>query len=375
MNTLTLKLSLAFTLVVLIAVGIMAFLVNRATTSEFGAYLAHQQAMGGMMGPGMGRMMGFIGEAERGFLDSLTRWLTVSGLVAGGLAFILGLALARQISSPLRLLAAAARRIATGDMTARVKVQSKDEVGQLSVDFNDMADALSRNQQLRRQMTADIAHELGTPLSVIQGNLEAMLDGVIPLTPQQVASLHDQSLLLSRLISDLRQLSLAEAGQLKLNRSPTDLASLVQHTIEAMQPSAQTAGVSLTVSLQPELPKTGADPDRIAQVVHNLLSNAIRYSSEGGRILVNVEMKGRDLLQVSVSDTGSGILPEDLPRIFDRFYRADHSRTKSTGGAGLGLAIAREIVNAHGGRIWAESQPARGSTFFFTLPVSPSSQP
>jgi two-component system, OmpR family, sensor histidine kinase BaeS len=373
MNTLTLKLSLAFTLVVLIAVGIMAFLVNQATTSEFGAYLVHQQAMGGMMGPGMGGMMGLIGEAERGFLDSLNRWLIVSGLVAIGLAFLIGLALARQILSPLRLLATATRRIATGDMTARVKVQSKDEIGQLSVDFNDMADALSRNQQLRRQMTADIAHELGTPLSVIQGNLEAMLDGVIPITPQRVASLHDQSLLLSRLISDLRQLSLAEAGQLKLNRSPTDLSSLVQHTVEAMQPSAQTAGVSLTVSLQPEMPKTVADPDRIAQVVHNLLTNSIRYSSEGGRILVKLEMKDRDLLQVSVSDNGSGILPEDLPRIFDRFYRADRSRTKATGGAGLGLAIAREIVNAHGGHIWAESQPTRGSTFLFTLPVSSSS--
>ncbi|MBM2831200.1 MAG: hypothetical protein HW414_252 [Dehalococcoidia bacterium] len=373
MNTLTLKLSLAFTLVVLIAIGIMAFLVNRATTSEFGAYLSHQQAMGGMMVPGMGGMMGFIGEAEKGFLDSLNRWLIVSGLVAGGLAFLIGLALARQISSPLRLLAAAARRIATGDMTARVKVRSKDEVGQLSLDFNDMADALSRNQQLRRQMTADIAHELGTPLSVIQGNLEAMLDSVIPLTLEQVASLHDQTLLLSRLTSDLRQLSLAEAGHLKLNRSPTDLTSLVQHAVEAMQPSARTAGLSLTLSLQTGLPRTVADPDRIAQVVHNLLTNAIRYTSEGGRILVSVEMKGRDLLQVSVSDTGSGILPEDLPRIFDRFYRADHSRTKATGGAGLGLAIAREIVNAHGGRIWAESQPARGSTFFFTLPVSSSS--
>jgi two-component system OmpR family sensor kinase/two-component system sensor histidine kinase BaeS len=317
-------------------------------------------------------MMGLMGEAERGFLDSLNRWLGISSLVAGGVALLLGLVLARQMSAPLRRLVGASRRIAGGDLAARVRVESKDEIGQLSEAFNDMADALDRSQQQRRQTIADIAHELGTPLSVIQGNLEAMLDGVVPFTQQQVASLHDESLLLSRIISDLRQLSLAEAGQLKMNRLPTELTGLVQQAVEAIQASAQARGLSITASLPPDLPLALIDPDRIAQVVRNLLTNAIRYTSEGGSISAKVERLDGDWLQVSVSDTGSGISPEDLPNVFDRFYRADRSRSKTTGGVGLGLAVARELVTAHGGCIWAESQLGKGSTFSFTLPAPPS---
>lgn len=372
MRSLSVRLSLAFLIVVLLAIAIMAILVNRATTSEFGNYLAHQQAMGQMMGRGAGGMMGPLDSAEQGFLNSVNGWLDISALVAGGLAVLLGIVLARQISAPLHRLASASRRIAGGDLDARVKVESKDEVGQLSSAFNDMATALARDHRLRRQMIADIAHELGTPISVIQGNLEAMLDGVRPLSPEQIVSLHDETLFLSRIVSDLRQLALAEAGQLKLNRESTDLAHLLQHAVEAMQPSAQDKKLSLTASLPQDLPFAAIDADRITQVVRNLLTNAVRYTAEGGSIVVKAEREENNWLRVSVSDTGAGIAPEDLPRIFDRFYRADRSRSKDTGGAGLGLAIAKELVAAHGGRIWVESQPGKGSIFYFTVPAATS---
>lgn len=342
---------------------------------------------GGMMGSGaghmspgsMGQMMGswqspssVVGPSEQEYLSGFNGALWLGGLGAALVALGLAVFSARRITRPLRRLAEASARIAGGDLTQRVEVPSKDELGELASSFNSMAEALARNEEARRHMVTDIAHELRTPLTVLQGNLEGMLDGVVPLSKDTVATLHQETHLLSRLISDLRELSLAESGRLELHRVPTDLPALVKQAANKMVSQARAKDISLDTQVPPALPYVDLDPDRISQILANLLSNALRHTPNGGRIVLTLEEApdGNDRsVRISVADTGSGIPPEDLPYVFDRFYRADRSRSRSTGGSGLGLAIVKQLVQAHGGRIWVESQPGRGAAFYFTLPV------
>lgn len=307
------------------------------------------------------------------FLRELNRSTWVSSSIAGGLALLLGLLLFRQIVSPVRAVTRAAHRIAAGDLEQRVPVSTTDEVGQLARSFNRMADALVADRQLRRNMIADIAHELRTPLSVMQANLEAMVDGVVPVDSQEIASLHDETLLLSRLVSDLRLLSLAEAGQLKLELAATELGELVHRVVDPLRVQAESGEIDLAVAIAPVTPIALIDADRIAQVLGNLVHNALRYTPAGGRIKVRVAPYGEDGAApgalVEVVDTGSGIPESELPFVFDRFYRADKSRNRASGGSGMGLAIARQLVEAHGGRIWVQSQEGKGTTFAFVLPL------
>ena len=311
------------------------------------------------------------------FVREINRSTWVSSVVAGSLALLLGLFLFRQIVSPVRAVTHAAQRIAAGNLEQRVPVMTNDEVGQLAHSFNQMADALALDRQLRRNMTADIAHELRTPLSVMQANLEAMADGLLPVDAQEIASLHDETLLLTRLVSDLRLLSLAEAGQLKLERVPTDLGELVRRVIEPLHVQSENSDIDLTVEIAPDIPTVAVDADRIAQVLVNLVHNALRYTPAGGRITVRTvshreddsEAKTGPAAQVEVVDTGSGIAADELPFVFDRFHRADKSRSRASGGSGMGLAIARQLVEAHGGRIWAKSQEGQGTTISFVVPA------
>ena len=309
------------------------------------------------------------------FLAGLNRAVLLAALAAGGLALLLGVALVRQITAPLGGLRRAAHAIAEGDLSQRVPVSSQDEVGEVALAFNQMAAALERNERLRRDMMADIAHELRTPLSVIQGQVEALLDGVFPLTPDQLAPIHDETLLLARLVADLRDLALAEAGQLTIERRPVDLGDLAGRVAAAVEPVAAEKGVALALTVSPNLPPVSADADRLSQVLHNLLSNALRHTPAGGRVTVSVGLAPAPLppcpsapLLVSVADTGPGIPTEDLPYVFDRFYRADLSRSRAGGGSGLGLTIARTLVEAHGGRMWAESRVGEGTRVAFTIP-------
>ena len=309
---------------------------------------------------------------EQAFFGSISRSIFVATLVAAVAALIIGALLLRQLTVPLRQLARATEQIASAHSgpAPRLPVHSKDELGQLSAAFNHMAERLEKSELLRRRMIQDVAHELRTPLTVIQGNLQALRDRVYRPTPEVIDSLHEESQLLSRLVNDLRDLSLAEAGELRLHRQSTDLRELVQRIATTLKPSMQSKGLRLVVEV-PDLPlPVDIDPERIAQVLLNLLSNAQRYTLEAGQITLAVQESSSEL-QVSVSDTGPGIAPEDLPHVFERFWRGDRSRTRASGGAGLGLAIAKQFVEAHGGRIWVESPPRQGATFTFSLPLAP----
>jgi signal transduction histidine kinase len=302
---------------------------------------------------------------EQDFLSSVRRAALAGGAVALAIALVLGTFLATELCAPLERLIHATQRIAQGDLAHRVTIRTRDELGKLAQAFNRMAEALQRSEAARRQFLADVAHELRTPLSVIRGNLEALLDGAFPLTPESLAPVYEETLHLGELVEDLRTLTLADTGHLNLEKEELDLGELVAEVVEAVRPVAAEDDVQIKLEREPDL-WVSADPRRIRQVLGNLLSNALRFSPPGSTITVSVAKKDSEVW-VSVQDQGPGIPEEDLPHIFERFYKVDKSRAE--GGTGLGLAIAKEIVQAHGGRIWAENQ--NGARFTFTLPQAP----
>ncbi len=306
--------------------------------------------------------------AERTFVDEVRRTLVLAGLIAIGVGAVLGLALSHNLARPLNRLATAARAIAAKDLTQRVEPSGSAEVADVANAFNEMAASLEQAETLRRNLVADVAHELRTPLSVLQGNLNALLDSVFPLDMSEVAKLYDETRLLSRLVDDLRELTQAESGQLTLNLRPTDLSPLLQSTTETFYSAAHDKQVRLTLDLASGLPRVQADPERIAQVLRNLLGNALRHTPDGGAITVGASEVDSGV-EVSVSDTGEGIAEAELPYVFDRFWRGDKSRARETGGSGLGLAIARRLIEAHGGQIGVESTAGAGSRFWFKLPA------
>ena len=316
-------------------------------------------------------LRGELGPLEEGFLDSV-RSASFLGMAVGvALAFLLGMLLVVQLSSPLRKLIQATERIASGDLSHRVAVRTRDEIGKLARAFNRMAEALERSERARRNLLADIAHELRTPLTVIRGNLEAMLDGIFPPTQEYLAPVYEETLQLGKLIEDLRELTLAEAGSLPLELEEFELGELVERACDAVRPVAYEGGIDIKLRVQPGL-WVKADKGRTRQVLGNILSNALRYSPPQSIIKVEVRAEGGEAV-VSTADQGPGIPPEDLPHIFERFYKVDRSRNEE--GSGLGLAIAKAIVEAHGGRIWAESELGKGTKISFTLPLSRPPEP
>jgi signal transduction histidine kinase len=309
-----------------------------------------------------------LNPADEDFLRSVNFSILLTSLTVGVLALALGSLLFRQITSPLRALSQSAQAIAGGELGRRVEVQSNDEIGRVGQSFNQMAESLAQADIQRRNLIADIAHELRTPLTVIQGNLEALMDGVYDLTPENVATVHKHSVVLSRLVADLRDLALAEAGQLRLELKAVAVEDLIVQVSEGLETQAREKGVTLKLEIANDLPKIQADEQRLAQVLYNLMANALRHTPAGGTITTSAELLEGWVL-VSVRDTGTGISPEDLPHVFERFYRTDRSRARSTGGSGLGLTIAKQIVEAHNGQIWAQSWLGVGSTFTFSLPL------
>ncbi|MDQ7842001.1 MAG: ATP-binding protein [bacterium] len=318
----------------------------------------------------MRRMMRrMMGPEELHFLAQLRRTTWLAALAGGLAAVLLGILMARYLTTPLRRMSDAAARIGRGDLAQEVPVPSDDDLGNLARAFNTMAADLRRLEESRRNLVADIAHELGTPLSVLQANLEGMLDGVVEPAPDRLAALHTQVRLLARLVEDLRDLSLAQAGRLPLHRAPTDLSALVVDAAAAVGPHAADKSVSVQSRIAAGLPAVSVDRERMMQVVHNLLDNAIRNTPAGGAVTVGLEADP-DELRFWVADTGPGIPPGETERIFDRFYRLDASRSRASGGSGLGLAIVKSLVEAHGGRVWVESREGEGSRFTVALPRS-----
>jgi signal transduction histidine kinase len=305
-----------------------------------------------------------------GLSQAISHFLLWGALLAVAIALLFTFFLSRRISAPIKALVLTARRLGQGDLSERVQLKDKGEMGELAQAFNFMASDLERAEKLQRNMVADVAHELRTPLSNIRGYLEAIRDGVIKPDAETIRSLDEEAALLSRLVDDLQELSLAEAGELKLNRQPEDIGEVINRAVAAIQVQAQGKGISVVADLPEGLPLCDIDLQRIGQVLRNLLENAIAHTGDGGRITVAAE-KQENWVKVSVTDTGEGIPAKDLPYIFERFYRVDKSRTRATGGSGLGLTIARRLVEAHGGKIEAQSEVGKGSHFTFTIPVSP----
>jgi len=318
---------------------------------------------------------------QQDFLDQVNRSLWLAGAIGTAVALLFGFILARYFTRPINELSRGAHHIASGDLKYRVKVGSKDEIGELAQTFNSMASGLEMSEQSRRQLMADVAHELRTPLTVIGGTIDGMLDGVFKPDPEHLGTIKEQSALLTRLIGDLRDLSLAESGQLKLEKIPTDMVELVRRILSQFEVSAKEKGNKLQIKAASGLPQLTIDPVRIVQAISNLLANALRHTPAGGTISISMEVRDNSQqfdkkhLLISVADTGEGIPPEHLSHIFDRFYRAKPSRSRSEGGAGLGLAIAKQMVQAHNGRLWVESELGKGSIFYIALPIDNPAKP
>lgn len=302
--------------------------------------------------------------------DLRTRW-GLSMAIALLISAVVGLLLSRAIARPVRRLTAAAEAVAQGQLDLQVPVRSHDEVGQLSRAFNEMTARLRAARQIQTDFVANVSHELRTPLTAVKGLVETLRDGAMDdyqVRDHFLETIESETDRLIRLVNDLLLLSRADSEALSLQREPVDLAKLARATADRFAPQAEAQELTLQVMAAPTAPLAWADPDRVEQVLLNLLDNAVKYSRPGGNVTVSVDGASGGMAQVQVRDEGIGIPAEDLARIGERFYRADRARSRAEGGSGLGLAIARALVQAHGGQLWLESQEGHGAVVTFTLP-------
>jgi signal transduction histidine kinase len=304
------------------------------------------------------------------FIQRINRLLLYGALIGAVIALVLGIVLSRTLTRPIRELTQATHAVSEGDLSQQVPVRSKDELGELALAFNKMSSELSRSVNARKQMTADIAHELRTPLSLILGHAEAVHDGVLPPSPENFEIIREEATRLEHLVNDLRILSLADAGELSINPQPIEPKRLIQEVVSPYQYQAQRKNITLETNIALPLSKIEVDPGRMTQVLTNVLDNALRHTPEGGRVILSAR-DADDQVELAVQDSGPGLKQEELERIFDRFYRTDAARQRdgaNLGGSGLGLAIARSIVQAHGGQLSAESEVGNGVKIIITLP-------
>jgi two-component system sensor histidine kinase BaeS len=291
----------------------------------------------------------------------------VAGVVSAAIAVLVALYLAVTLSRPLRRIRAGADAMSAGDLDVRVPESGDDEISAVADALNRLAETLQLEESLRKESVADLAHELRTPVQGILARVEAAQDGVLDDEAANLSAMHDEALRLARLLDDLSALAEAERPGLLLDAEPVDLAAIAEAQTAAFADAFADKGIALTPALEPAV--VDGDPRRLEQIVVNLLSNALRYTDAGGSVRVVVRGDGEAAL-LEVADTGIGIAPEDLPRVFTRFWRGEKSRSRDTGGAGIGLSIVKELVQAHGGTISVESTPGRGSVFRVTLPLS-----
>jgi signal transduction histidine kinase len=378
------KLFLSYLAVILVGAIVLIITTRFTTPTAFNRHLGMMAQIGGnsggmgMMesdtgnGPGLrrGQGSGYASELYTSFQQSFSEALTWAALAAGIAALAVSLFLSQRVVTPVRDMMSASQRIAGGHYDERVQDHGADELGQLAQSFNQMAEKLQQVESMRRQLIGDVAHELRTPLTAIKGSMEGLMDGVLPASTETYYQIHQEADRLNRLVNDLQELSRVEAGAYEMDLHAVELPVLVKTVVKRLGLQFEDKNVKLTVDLPSDLPQVQADDDRIIQVLTNLVSNALRYTSEGGEVNVHASRQGNQV-QVTVKDTGVGIPPEHLPHIFTRFYRVDKSRSRQAGGSGIGLTIAKYLVEAHGGRIWVESDgQGQGSAFSFTLPVA-----
>ena len=363
------KLFLANLVVILVGIGILAITIQVTIPSAFNRHMAGMMTNGVGMGQGQGQGLGktLFENFRASMFESLGYAVTASVIAALLVSFFIS----RRIVAPVRTLTNASQHIAEGHYAERVQVSGSDEIAQLAARFNKMTTQLEQVESMRRQLIGDVAHELRTPLTSIKGYMEGLIDGVLPSTPETFDQIHHEADRLSRLVDDLQELSRVEAKAYPLDFRSLTVPNLVQTTLKRLSPQATAKRISLRSSLPADLPHILADEDRITQVLVNLVANAIQYTPEDGEVTISAA-RHEDEIHISVKDTGIGIPPEFLANLFTRFYRVDKSRSRNAGGgSGIGLTIAKHLVEAHGGRIWAESTgEGQGSTFSFSLKTS-----
>ena len=369
------KLLLSYLAIIVVGVTVLIIASQFILPTSFNR---HMTGMMGMTNDGMGMGMsgqGFGGSDQMAqlyvdFRASFNEALTYAALAAMIVAIALSLFFSRSVIAPVRAMSLASQRIADGRYDERVRVNGTDELAQLALYFNQMAEKLNQIETMRRRLIGDVSHELRTPLTAIKGSMEGLMDGVLPATNETYQQIHTEADRLNRLVDDLQELSRVEARAYQLDIRPVDVSTLARTVTKRLAPHSESKRITLDLELAPDLARILADEDRAVQVLTNLTGNALQYTPEGGRITISAKRIDNEV-QISVSDTGVGIPPEHLSHIFDRFYRVDKSRSRqSGGGSGIGLTIARALVEAHGGRIWAESAgEGQGSTFGFTIPV------
>lgn len=366
------KLFLANLLVILIGVIILFMTIQITIPTAFNRHMGMMAmngfGMGGMgqgQGPGFGRTL--FENFRASMFESLGYAVTASILAA----ILVSLFLSRRIVEPVRTLTDASQHISDGHYAERVNVNGTDEIAQLATSFNQMAAQLEQVESMRRQLIGDVTHELRTPLTSIKGYMEGLVDGVLPSTPETFNQIHREAERLSRLVDDLQELSRVEAGAYPLDIRSVAVSNLVLTTVKRLSPQATAKHISLRSNLPADLPPVQADEDRITQVLVNLVANAIQYTPEGGDVTISA-VRHAEEIYISIKDTGIGIPPEHLAYVFTRFYRVDKSRSRNAGGgSGIGLTIARHLIESHGGRIWAASEGAgQGSTFTFSLKIA-----
>jgi len=311
------------------------------------------------------------GELQEQFQSVIQQALLISGFAALAAAVIVSLFVSRRIVEPIQTLSNVSRRLAQGFYRERTSIHADDEISQLAHSVNQLAEALDQTERRRLALLADVTHELRTPLATIGGYMEGLLDGVVSANPATFNLILRETRRLQRLIEDLELLSRVEAGQLPVVARAIDLRPVLEAQLAQFEPLFSSNQVTLQLDAPAQLPQVWADPDRVAQVLVNILANAYRYTPAGGTVTVQVTTDDHEV-RVAVIDTGIGIAAEHLPHVFERFYRVDKSRARNSGGSGIGLAIARHLIYAQGGEIWAESDGiGKGARFIFTLPLAP----
>jgi signal transduction histidine kinase len=375
------KLFLSYLAVVLVGAVVLIAAVEFAVPSAFARHLATVETFEGadhVMLDGSGHM---IDDLFTNFRTAVTEATLIALTVATLIAVAISALISQRVIAPVRDMMHASRQIAQGNYGRRVSLPANrptadlDEMGLLAHSFNQMAAQLEESDTLRRQLIGDVTHELTTPLTVIKGTMEGLIDGVLPSDPETFQQVYHEAARLQRLVTDLQELSRVEAGTYELHTRPVDLAALTSSVTNRLRRQYEDKGVQLNVHLPPGLLMAEADPDRISQVLINLIGNALQYTPAGGQVDVTVRRKNNGAL-FTIADTGVGFTPEHLPHLFTRFYRADKSRARSSGGSGIGLTIARHLVETHGGQIWAKSAGlGQGSQFIFLLPLTQGSPP